>query len=72
MDLDDIKFRISTEPDYIHSPRFNDSLSLFLEKYPSGAPLKVIASCLAVSEEELEELYGEIITKLRVAMKVEL
>jgi hypothetical protein len=71
MDLDDIRFRINSEPDYIHSARFNNSLVEFLERYPEGAPLKVIGHCLAMTEEEIEGTYEKIIEKLRLAMKVD-
>jgi hypothetical protein len=69
---DDVRTRIDTDPDYIFSRRFNYSLAEFQERYPEGAPNKLIAQALAISEEEVEDLYEQVIAKLRSAMKVEL
>jgi len=71
MTLDQAKKKIETEPDFIYSNRFGHSLKKCLERYPDGAPTKVIAQVLLMTEEEVELVHQDIIKKLRVLMKVD-
>lgn len=64
---------INEDPDFINSKRFDNSLSKMLERYPDGtAPAKLVAQALMMSEDEVEEIYQGIVSKMRAAMKIEL
>lgn len=63
--------KIYTDPDYIALKRFDYSLAKLLERYPDGASDKIIAQALKIEESEVEELYQEIVEKLRRVMVVE-
>lgn len=72
MNSTEAKDRLLTDPDFIYSKRFDNSLRKLLERYPDGtAPSKVIAQALMVTEDELEELETAIITKIRTELRVE-
>lgn len=64
------KKKVRNDPDYINLKRFNYSLKELLERYPEGAPDRLIAQALMMSEDELESLYNSIVLKLRNAMNV--
>jgi hypothetical protein len=66
------KSLIETDPDFIHVKRFDYSLAKLTDRYPEGAPTKVIAQALMMTEDEVEELYQQIILKMRTALKVDL
>lgn len=63
--------RLATEQDFIYSKRFDFSLKKLLERYPEGAPTKVIAQSLMLTEDELQELEASIIIKIRQGLQVE-
>ena len=69
--VDEIRTRIQTEPDFINLKRFEYSLENVLERYPEGAPPRLIAQALLMTEEEVEELYQRTVLKLRDVMKVD-
>lgn len=69
--VDEIRTRIQTEPDFINLKRFEYSLEKVLERYPEGAPPRLIAQALLMTEEEVEELYQRTVLKLRDVMKVD-
>ena len=52
---------IATDKDFISSKKFNNSLELLLKRYPDGCPNYLIASCLMITEEEVEARYNNII-----------
>lgn len=62
---------LNTEPDFIYSKRFDFSLKKLLDRYPEGAPTKVIAQSLMMTEDELQELEQSIIIKLRQGLRIE-
>lgn len=68
-DKDDIQRRVEEDEDYIRSPKFSNSLSKFLSKNPDGVEDNVIARLLAMSEEEVEEVYQEAVRMLRAEME---
>ena len=72
MDYKTIKNKIETLPDFIYSKRFDNSIEKFLERYPNGdAPTRVIAQCLLISEEEVNEIYNNVISKLKKSFGVD-
>lgn len=72
MTSDEVRTLIETDPDYIFIKRFEFSLEKLMERYPDGAPPKVVAQALMMTEEEVQDVYETVIVKLRQALKVEL
>lgn len=69
--VEEIRSRIETEPDFVNLKRFDFSLEKVLEKYPEGAPPRLVAQALLMTEEEVEELFQQTVLKLREVMKVD-
>lgn len=65
MDELELLRRVATEPDFVNLKRYSYSLEKVLDRYPDGAPDRLIAQALCMSEEEVEELYEEVVLKLR-------
>jgi len=63
---------IDTDPDFVFMKRFDYSLDKLMERYPDGAPAKIIAQAMMMTEDEVEELYEAVIVKMRQALRVEL
>ena len=72
MTSNEAKQLIETEPDFVYMKRFDYSLDKLMERYPDGAPTKIIAQAMMMTEDEVEELYELVIVKMRQALKVEL
>lgn len=68
MTSEEINQLINKDPDFVNIKRFDYSLDRLLERYPEGAPNKVICQALQMSEEEVEELYKSVLSKLRERM----
>lgn len=60
--------KISRDNDYIRSPKYQDSLELFLYHYPNGAPDSVICKVLCMTQKELDDIYDSAIMKLKMGM----
>jgi len=71
MTVEETRRKIAEDPDFVNVKRFDNSLKKMLERYPDGAPPKAIAQALLMTEEEVEELYQQVVLKLRAALKVE-
>ena len=56
---------VKSEPDFVYLKRFNYSIEELLERYPEGAPNRLIAQGLLLSVEEVETIYENILAKLR-------
>lgn len=66
MSLDEMTERVCVDPDFIALKRFDYSLKTLLARYPDGVPSnRVIAQALLITEEELAEVYEDIVKKLR-------
>ncbi len=65
---DELFNKISRDSDFINSPKHENSLKLFLEQYPDGAPDAAICKALCITQKELDELYANAILKLREGM----
>ena len=63
--------RLLTDPDFIVTKRFGNSLEKLLERYPDEVPPRYIAQALGISELDLDTLYAGMLEKLRTSMKVE-
>lgn len=61
----DIATMLETIPDFIAIKRFDYSLAKLEERYPDGAPDRVIAAALQISEDEVGARYARIVSQLR-------
>lgn len=62
--------KLQDDEDYINLKRFNFSLKETLKRYPEGVPDHLIAQALGIEEEDVSELYEEVVLHLRDLMKV--
>jgi hypothetical protein len=69
---DEARERIAVEPDFIFLKRFDYSLAALVNKYPGGVPNRVVAAALMVTEDDVDDIYENIILKLRDILKIEL
>lgn len=69
MDKDDVQKRVREEEDYVRCPKLNNSLERFLNKNPDGVENHIVARLLAMSEQEVQELYEEAVEMMREKMK---
>ena len=65
---EEMQKKIREEEDFIHAPKFGNSLNKFLAK--NGDPLQnnTIGRLLMISEEEVEQIYEESVVILREEM----
>jgi hypothetical protein len=63
----DVALKIANDPDFINSPKYNNSLASLLEDNPEGVSDSVICKTLCLSQEELLRIYNCAILKLRMA-----
>jgi hypothetical protein len=71
MTTEEARKKIETEPDFIYLKRFDYSLDRLIERYPDGAPNRVIAQALMMTEDDVEETFNSIIAKLRGTLENE-
>ena len=71
MNNNELKYRIENDDDFIYYPKFNNSLTEMLKKYPDGIENSRIAKLLLMEESEVEAIYENAIIKLRKALGVE-
>lgn len=69
---DEARERIATEPDFIFLKRFDYSLASLVQKHPGGVSNRVVAAALMVTETDVDDIYENIILKLRDIMKIDL
>lgn len=67
---EEVKWKILSEPDFVNLKRYDYSVEKVLERFPDGAPVKLIAQGLMMTEPEVEELLQSVIQKLRASLKV--
>lgn len=67
---EETKRKIRSDPDFVALKRYNYSVERVLERFPDGAPVKLIAQGLMMTEPEVEELLQSVVLKLRTALKV--
>ena len=72
MKANEAKALISNDPDFVHLKRFDFSLAKLVERHPGGVPDRMIAAALMVTEDDVRDMYEDIVQKLRRAMRVEL
>ena len=59
------KEKIEQDPDYVNLKKFEFSLKRMLEKYPTGAPDRVISQALQIPEAEINQRFQSILDKLK-------
>jgi len=60
--------RISIDPDYIHSPKHENSLRILLDQNPEGVNDAMICKVLCLTQKELDDIYESAILKLKEGM----
>lgn len=56
---------IQTDSDYINVRRYKNSLKVVELRYPNGCPDHIVAACLNMSEEQINEKYLGIILLIK-------
>ncbi len=70
MRSEEVSYRLHHDPNFIALKRFSYSMAKLLERYPDGVPEKFIASALEISEDEVEEIYQDIVCRLRESLQI--
>jgi hypothetical protein len=70
-----IRQKIDTDPDYIATKRYGNSLKRLLERYPNGVGddekgIKIMAQALKMTEEEVRASLAVLVKGLRRRMGV--
>ena len=65
MNFQTTRERIEQDPDFVNLKKFDYSLKRMLEKYPNGAPDRVISQALQIPEAEIDQRFQSILDKLK-------
>lgn len=57
--------RVETDPDFVIAPKFNNSLKVFLDRYPDGVSPTQAAKAMGISEAELLALKETALSRMR-------
>lgn len=68
MERNELEKKIQEDPDFIHAPRFGNSLQKFLNKLDNPCENGTIGRLLLLSSEEVEKIYQESVVLLRKEM----
>ena len=68
MEKDNVLKKILEEEDFIHAPKFGNSLNKFLAKTDNLLENGAIGRLLLLPEEEVERIYQESVSQLREKM----
>lgn len=60
-----IKEKIKFDPDFVNSPKHNNSLQEIIDAYPNGTPNTIIKRVLCLTDEEFDEINMSILSKLK-------
>lgn len=66
----ELRYLVDNVANFVAIAKYNYDIEALMEEYPDGAPNKVIASALALSETEVDRVYRRAVKKLREAMLV--
>lgn len=69
MEETELKNLIVNDEDYVNIGRFKFSLKKLCHRFPDGAPDRIIAQALCISEADVPVLWQEIVLKLRSKIK---
>jgi menaquinone-dependent protoporphyrinogen IX oxidase len=67
-DKEKAKIKIQEEKDFIYSPKFNNSLENFTNKYDNGVEDDHAAKVLLMTEEQFKEEYAKTVKTLQKEM----
>jgi hypothetical protein len=67
----DIHKKIAEDEDFVHYPKFENSLKKVLNKNPDGLEDGKIADILCIDKEEVESIYQSAIKKIRQKLNIE-
>jgi hypothetical protein len=67
---DEAHRRIHEDRDFVNLKRFNYSVNEVVKRYPDGAPNRLIAQALMITEDDVEAMWPAIVAKLRGKMGV--
>jgi hypothetical protein len=65
-----LKEKILTDPDFIYSPKYDNSLEKFMLRHDEGVDSSHAAKVLLMDEKEVDEIYEEAIKNLKKLMGV--
>jgi hypothetical protein len=68
VEKNDMEKKIKEDQDFIHAPKYNNSLSKFLIKNDKLLENGAIGRLLLLSEAEVEKIYQESVKELRKVM----
>jgi hypothetical protein len=66
----EIHRKIQEDEDFVHCPKFDNSLKKIMNKNPDGLEDSKIADILCISVEEVESLYQSAIKKIRQKLNI--
>jgi hypothetical protein len=66
-----LKERILTEPDFIYSPKYGNSLEKFMHRHDEGVESSHAAKVLLMEKEEVDRIYEEAIENLKKILGVD-
>ncbi len=64
-----VQEKLNTDPDYIYSKKFSNSLTAIIEKYPDGVPDTIIAKVLKIKPTQFNIVFDRILEKLKENLK---
>jgi hypothetical protein len=56
---------LETDPEYIVMKRFDYSITTLEQRYPDGCPDHVVGQALGISEDEVQQRFESILTRIR-------
>jgi hypothetical protein len=63
-----LKEKILTDPDFIYSPKYNNSLDKFMHRHDEGVESSHAAKVLLMEEQEVDDIYEEAVNNLKKLM----
>jgi hypothetical protein len=63
-----LKEKILTDPDFIYSPKYDNSLDKFMHRHDEGVESSHAAKVLLMEEQEVDDIYEEAINNLKKLM----
>lgn len=66
---EEILKRLQTEEDFVFAPRYKNSVTELLRRYPDGVPDRIVAQALQIHPEEVSEAFERVVEKIRRAIR---
>jgi hypothetical protein len=63
-----LKEKILTDPDFIYSPKYDNSLDKFMHRHDEGVESSHAAKVLLMEEQEVDDIYEEAVNNLKKLM----